>query len=79
MKNKLTLFLTVLLLVAATSVCAIEQVSIQIGNWSSEQVDISGLQVEIDLKTTGLVISATANGVQLAEPFGRLSPILRLN
>ncbi len=75
MKNKLTLFLTVLLLVSATSVCAIEQVSIQIGNWSSEQVDISGLQVEIDLKTTGLVISATANGVQLAEPFGRLSDV----
>ena len=58
MKNKLTLFLTVLLLVSATSVCAIEQVSIQIGNWSSEQVDISGLQVEIDLKTTDINLFA---------------------
>jgi len=75
MNNKQTLLLMVLLLVATTSARAIEQVSIQIGNWSSEQVDISDLQVDIQLKTTGLVITATASTVQLAEPFGRLSNV----
>src|SRR5690554_3678558 len=67
--------LTVLLLVATTSVRAIEQVAIQIGIWSSEQLTIQDLQLEVDLLTSGLAVTATAKTVQLAEPFGRLSNV----
>jgi hypothetical protein len=67
--------LMVLLLVATSSVRAIEQIAIQIGNWSSEQIDITDLQVEVNLQTAGLFITATAKSVQLAEPFGRLSNV----
>lgn len=74
-KKRYLIALTVLLLVATTPVRAIEQIAIQIGDWSSEQVDINALQVEINLLTNGFFITATAKSVQLTEPFGLLSDV----
>ena len=67
--------LVVLLLVVTTSVRAIEQVAIQIGLWSSEQLDINDLQVEITLKSAGLAVTASARKVQLVEPIGQLTNV----
>ncbi|WP_304915735.1 hypothetical protein [Methylophaga sp.] len=58
-----------------TSVRAIEQISIQIGLWSSEQLDITDLQVDITLLATGLAVSASASKVRLVEPLGQLSNV----
>jgi hypothetical protein len=67
--------LALLLFVAITPVWAIEQMAIQIGFWSSEQIDITDLQVEINLQSTGLAVTATAKQVQLTEPVGQLSNV----
>ena len=56
--------LALLLFVAITPVWAIEQMAIQIGSWSSEQIDITDLQFEINLQSTGLAVTATAKQVQ---------------
>lgn len=74
-KTRYAIALTVLLLVATTSARAIEQVAMQIGVWSSEQLTIQDLQLEVNLLTSGLAVTATAKTVQLAEPFGRLSNV----
>lgn len=67
--------LMVLLLVVTTSVRAIDQVAIQIGLWSSEQLDITDLQVDISLKSSGLAVTASARKVQLVEPIGQLTNV----
>ena len=67
-----TLVLLVLLLVATSQLHAIEQAAIQIGSWSSEQVDITDLQVEVNLQSTGLALTATAKQLQLTAPVGLL-------
>lgn len=67
--------LALLLFVAITPVWAIEQMAIQIGSWSSEQIDITDLQVKINLQSTGLAVTATAKQVQIAEPVGQLSNV----
>lgn len=70
----------VVLFTVATSVTAIEQATIKIGNVSSEQLDILGLQMEIELQSNGLAVTATATTVQLPPPFGQLSNVvLRCN
>ncbi|THK43094.1 hypothetical protein E8Q33_00145 [Methylophaga sp. SB9B] len=58
-----------------TSVRAIDQVAIQIGLWSSEQLDITDLQVDISLKSSGLAVTASARKVQLVEPIGQLTNV----
>lgn len=73
--TRYAIVLAVLLLVVTTSVRAIEQITIQLGAWSSEQVDISDLQIELMLQTTGLVITATATTLRLVEPLGHLSNV----
>ncbi|ODN66489.1 hypothetical protein A9E74_01759 [Methylophaga muralis] len=67
--------LMVLLLVVTTSVRAIDQVAIQIGLWSSEQLDITDLQVDISLKSSGLAVTASTRKVQLVEPIGQLTNV----
>lgn len=69
------LTLTVLLLITSFSVRAIEQLTIQVGAWSSEQLTIDELQFAIDLSTEGMVVVATADRVQLSEPFGVLENV----
>ncbi|WP_141696791.1 hypothetical protein [Methylophaga muralis] len=58
-----------------TSVRAIDQVAIQIGLWSSEQLDITDLQVDISLKSSGLAVTASTRKVQLVEPIGQLTNV----
>ena len=70
-----TLVLLVLLLVATSQLHAIEQAAIQIGSWSSEQVDITDLQVEVNLQSTGLALTATAKQLQLTAPVGLLKNV----
>lgn len=67
--------LTVLLLLVTSSARAIEQIAIQIGLWSSEQLDIKDLQVEFTLKGTGLAVTASASKLRLVEPLGQLSNV----
>ena len=69
------LTLTVLLLITSFSARAIEQLAVQIGVWSSEQLTIEKLQFAVDLSEEEMVVIATADRVQLPAPFGVLEKV----